>query len=157
MNRRRLLRMSLVGMPIVSGCLGSDGSQDQTTTGTNTCSEQYIVPDIQIENQTGSEKIVEVGIYGISSDTEEIVFENSYTASSNDLVEESDRIFKINVDNFDRYRAEISSGGIEESKDITAVAEEPSLYSVRIIIDSSGLIVRNHHVDPGENYNPNCY
>ena len=157
MNRRTVLRLSLIGLPLISGCIGTNESQGTTSIETNTCSERYTVPDIQIENQTSSERTIHVEIRGESGRERQVLFSNTYRAPPDTVSAESERIFKDNGDPFDTYRAEISSGNEEESMDVGSVAAEPSLHSVRVILSDSGMAVRDHHADPGEDYNPNCY
>ncbi|MFC4405649.1 hypothetical protein [Haloarchaeobius iranensis] len=157
MNRRTVLRLSLIGLPATSGCIGTNESRAVTSIETNSCSEQYIVPDIQIENQTSSARTVHVEIRGESGEETQLLFSNTYQAPADTVTEESERIFKDNGRPFDTYRAEISSGSGEQSMDVSSVAAEPSLHSVRVILSDSGITVRDHHADPGEDYNPNCY
>jgi hypothetical protein len=147
----------MMGLPAISGCAGTDESQGTTSIGTNTCSEQYIVPDIRIENQTSSERTVHVEIHAESGEEGEEIFSNTYQVPPDTVAEESERIFKNNEGPFDTYRAEISSGNQARSMDVSSVAVEPSLHSVRVILSDSGMTVRDHHADPGEDYNPNCY
>ncbi len=152
-----MLRLSLIGLPTISGCTEAGDSRGTTGIDTNTCREQYIVPDIQIENQTNTEETVHVEIRGESEDESDVLFSNTYQVPPDTVAEESGRIFKENEGPFDTYRAEISSGDEAQSMDVRSVAAEPSLHSVRVILSDSGMTVRDHHADPGEDYNPNCY
>lgn len=179
-KRRRFLRLTasstLVGF---TGCLGAQPSDGSTTTAqpttraqtetetqtettdprpveTNTCDEQSIAQDVEIQNERSESVRVKVTIEDQTADS--LLLDEVYDVAPGEVVEEEDFVFTSVAPETDHTIWATATVGAETAdRDVTVVAHNAVNFTVVVRVTEESLTVFDRHFDPGEGFNFDCY
>lgn len=159
-SRRVVLALGGIAVSSVAGCLQTDdqsisGAERQTTV---SCKYQTSTPDISIWNSFSTPHTVTVTLVQRENETETPFFERMYEVPASEYVDEPDKIF-AEWEGGECIANVTTEEGWSATAEVTTVAQSPWNYGVQVELNENvgNLAVGEHHVDPGENTNPNCY
>lgn len=175
-TRRSLLRRAVSSVAVgLAGCLGSDPDTAPTTSsarttatltsaetddpgqaGTYTCDEQDVYPDVTVLNNRGESVTAEVTVEDRTA--ESVLLDTSYDVPAGKRVDEADYVFTSLAPETDHeIWATATVGAESDEADVSVVARNAINYAVAVRVTDDGVTVFDHHVDPGVDFNWNCY